>query len=201
MFTCPSLTKKKKNPYIRILVALIFAVITTLALGVNYSIASWDVAKQAIGSQNSILVSLVKLRQNFNLYTLPWQVLAVLLWTVYYKIGYVWSFSAVEVIVALLFGAINIISNSLVVNGNWGFAFANTYQVVASSICVVGQAALLLSVMTILFKILDRVPNWARNNVEELPKGLDRLFQKYPWRFSFLSLLLCWLPDLEPIPK
>lgn len=189
-----ALSSMKKNQYIRFFGALLFAIITTAALGVNYSIASWDIAAQAIGSQNSILVSLVKLRQNFNLYTLPWQVCVVLLWGVYYKLGESWRFSAVEVVISLLFGTINVISNSLVVNGNWGFAFANTYQAVVASACVIGQAALFLSIIRLFFWLLDGLRNWKRKPVE--PKGLARLFEKYPWRFSFCVLLLCWLPDL-----
>jgi len=190
-------TYRKQSQYFKIFVSLILAIMTTLALGVNYTIASWDTAAQAVGSQNSILVSLVKLRQNFNLYTIQWQIIAALLWVVYYKLERAYSLSAREVIAALIFGAVNVISNSLVVNGNWGFVFANTYQVVVSSICIVGQAALLLSVVKILFMALDRVPSWARENMEAKSRGgLGRLFRKYPWRFSFAFMLLCWLPDL-----
>lgn len=184
------------NQY-RVILALIFAILTTLALGVSYKVASWDIASQAIQSQNPILVFFAKLHQNFNFYALPWQICGVAIWFLYYKkMDYFQTISHLELVISFLFGTINIISNSLVVNGDWSFVFANTYQLMISLICIIGQALFFLIIVKATFNLLDMIqkegPKWLQNRTQ---KTLG-VFEKYTWRVSFFVLILCWIPDL-----
>lgn len=180
----------------RVVLALILAILTTLALGVTYKVASWDVASQAIGNQNSILVSIVKLRQNFSLYGFPWQICGILIWIIYFKkIDCFRSTSLLEAAVAFLFGTINVISNSLAVNGNWDFVFANTYQLIISLVCIIGQGAIFILIFKSIFNFLDLISAQKQITLPDR-KRFFKLFEKYPWRFSFIALMLFWALDL-----
>lgn len=184
-----------KNLYLkhRMLWAFVFAFISTLALGANYVVADWGKAATLVLSQNSILVSLARLRQNFSMFAMQWQVCLIALWILYYKVPEKWKVSWCNAFVALLFGFANVLGNSLYKTGSWDFVFANLYQFVIAFVCMLGWACLFLLVQCSINHILD---SW---NVQKIPLKEEKpknFWERHLWIISFLALLLMWLPDL-----
>jgi hypothetical protein len=95
-------------------------------------------------------------------------------------------------IISILFGIIQVTGLSMSNLGNWDFLFANIFQIIISSCCIVGQSIIGYVGICIVHYFLD----YLNMQIAVNKPGEHKLLGRHPFVYPLIIIIVCWLPYL-----